>query len=786
MQEKEKPTCFVSYCREDTDHETIKALVEELREISLRTIEFYYDRDLKGGSRVSMHEERLARADCIVVVLTPQYRAKAAAPENSGVRREYLRILQRLATEKSESARDDAELSCSVETLHVAPILYSGSESTSSPPELLDFNILDFSSFRLQRNSRGKLYVPALVRTRHKPMFEDIISETLATFSSSSDSYAKRFDELLTALFLESKHEQVANDITYKAYAKRLFVKTHAYKLALRQRSYMFIGRKGSGKTTLTRYLGDMKGKKYKPAIEINVDSFNLEYLFQMTITRRVLEDARIVMGLASLFAATWQLFLILSCIETLIREESLGTLRAEARPQVRKFRKLLAGIAGDDEDPELNKVGLFRWCFRKVLEYVDGTIRFARETGAEFDYDLASALSGDKMLNNVLTRDMTQTFRAVVRGCSRRFLVSLDGFDTALDVFRKFTLRLRRVSSSSEREAQLRTEFEVEWLRGFIHAALAIKAPDSQSPMGHMTDFCITIPKDRFLEIERDERDSVVYFGKYHSIRWTGIELAILLRKRLEVLANLPKRDATDKSLKARVRLERVLQEHYGYIPREVVTTVGGREHSVPFFIYVLRHTFWRPREIILYAARVLAVLTELRDKNLPTLESTVRKCVSDSTVQVIEAEFINEFKRHCDNLSEIIQRFRGHRQLLSAPEVVRSLEAIDFVFVDEAEPVRDIHRKLRFLYEIGFLGLDCAEGPLKRLNLLHRDAFYFNAGDRPINSALLDGLSDHHFVIHPVFCEYLSLDTSLQRLTLDFSWQYLEELEVHMFASD
>jgi hypothetical protein len=51
------------------------------------------------------------------------------------------------------------------------------------------------------------------------------------------------------------------------------------------------------------------------------------------------------------------------------------------------------------------------------------------------------------------------------------------------------------------------------------------------------MLDFCIAVPKDRYLEIQRIERDSYRNWHRGVPLNWSGIELAILLRKRLEVL---------------------------------------------------------------------------------------------------------------------------------------------------------------------------------------------------------------------------------------------------------
>ena len=126
----------------------------------------------------------------------------------------------------------------------------------------------------------------------------------------------------------------------------------------------------------------------------------------------------------------------------------------------------------------------------------------------------------------------------------------------------------------------------------------------------------CIAAPLDRFLEAARINRDSYRAIGRWHSIQWSGIELSILLRKRLEhVLANGL---VSPKHLSPEDRLAYVLRSRpFNKLPIDISFEYNDVNISMPLFVYVLRHTFWRPREILLYYSRLLALVDNLKKWN-------------------------------------------------------------------------------------------------------------------------------------------------------------------------
>jgi hypothetical protein len=410
-------------------------------------------------------------------------------------------------------------------------------------------------------------------------------------------------------------------------------------------------------------------------------------------------------------------------------------------------------------------------------MDLIDSCIQEARPEEDVFLSDIIAALDLQQFLTRVLSEPVCRAFEAIIQVCRRRILVTLDGFDTAFDEFRRTGIDHYYADELLEDRAHM----EIEWVRSLLHLVMEIKHDYRRpEPFYGLLDFCLTIPKDRFLEIMQIERDSYIYHDRYTELNWSGPELAILLRKRLELLTGY----RTEKKLDVQQRLSQVIDKNFANIPKESYVYAGGRKHFMPLFLYVLRHTFWRPRDILFYFARILAVAKDMHERKYLMTDDVVRKIVKDTTMSVISSEFIGEFRSTVTNIREIIEVFKGHKQIMSYEETQACLAKAQFVLSNRTEGMKDCRSKFIFLYQIGFLGFDVDEDMKNRYGIECKQAFYFNEGTIPLRVLDTPGFSKCRFVVHPVFCEYLQLDTMSQEATLDFDWDYLRRTEPFIFG--
>lgn len=773
-----KPTCFISYCREGVDADSVHYLVQQLRDASGGQIEFLFDEFLEPGSDLPEFMNAVKTANGIIILLTPQYKRKVEE-RDGGVYTEFSAIMERYQNEVAAANRKVVKNKSSQRVISspfcLVPIVFSSIFSASCPKEISGKLSADFSDYRAHRRKNGNLYVTGEVNRKYRRKIEEITAAISANYIESTEEFRISFDEILERFFKTTKDEQNQGNPRLSKLLLDLFVKTHSFKRVQSQSSYLLIGRKGSGKSTITDRLAKANERKYKKHIDINVNNFDLEFIYSFINDTRNKDEQSATINQISTFEVSWQIFLYACCIDAVIAEYQANKLTKEQSKGIRPLIDFLSEIVGENiTEVELKHKALYRWCYVKIFEAKDIVIDEARNDLPAFSYDVSVNLEPEALIQRVVGHDVIQAFEQILRSCKRRFLVSMDGFDTAFDEFR---LGGKYVGTGGG-DSLSRVQFELDWLRGYLHVMEHMKSSQNKFPLASLVDFCTMIPKDRFLEIKGNERDAYLYISKHHDIRWSGVELAIMLRKRLELLGEYE----ASKERRPHERLADVLKYCFPSIPEETVITVSGRDYNIPIFIAVLRHTFWRPREILIYFAKIISVVKDFQKRKMEITDFTVSKCISDTTREIISTEFINEFQRHCTNLSEILSLFRGAKQILSVDELNEILSNRKFEFVDRSEDVYSFDEKVEFLYEIGFLGFRASKSLVDRLKLLHSDIFWFTIDDEDFKTIRLEEYAGCKAIIHPVFCEYLDLNTSNQDLTLNFGWDYLEQQEAHM----
>ena len=90
MKQAQRPTCFISYCRDGVDRDTVDHLVQQLRQTSRQRVEFLYDEDLDAGAKLPAFMDMLRSVDGVILLLTPEYKTKTE-DRLGGVYTEYCR-----------------------------------------------------------------------------------------------------------------------------------------------------------------------------------------------------------------------------------------------------------------------------------------------------------------------------------------------------------------------------------------------------------------------------------------------------------------------------------------------------------------------------------------------------------------------------------------------------------------------------------------------------------------------------------------------------------------------
>jgi hypothetical protein len=155
---------------------------------------------------------------------------------------------------------------------------------------------------------------------------------------------------------------------------------------------------------------------------------------------------------------------------------------------------------------------------------------------------------------------------------------------------------------------------------------------------------------------------------------------------------------------------------------------------------------------------------------------QTLIKEIVSRTTYDVINTEFIKEYQNTIANVREIIQRFEGSKIIMEFSEFESIIKGVPFAANGGLIYVNDIFQKLDILYDIGFLGLEL-DSLQRRYSNGARELFAFSDGRKAYASISDEKKRNSRVVIHPIFSEYLLLDTSVDRVVLYYTDQYLRE---------
>jgi len=611
--------CYVSYSYDDLDRDSLDALLKELKKIVGKNLELIYDFDKKGvGWDINRFMELLNTVEVVLIILTPSYKEKVINRKDCGVYKEYKCIYRRYSelSEKKLNFESYSEFS-------IIPVLFSGTKKNSIPEDIINLSFKDFVGFRAFRNKGEKLIIPESCKTKYKKDLNDIVTELKIAKTFKSKEYKKTKDKLFDELFLDLREELKAgiNYLNFNEIKKRsdIFVKTNVYRKIEAQSGYFIIGRKGSGKSTIITFVENKKNSRYKGIISIEANKFNLESLFAYTTVGSLKSDINNIFKKTTVFSNIWELYFRLCTMilfVSLKEKDDLNKFQLERIGSIENFIKInfikdgLENYSYDGIFEVLLPV-IFDYCLGKNNEFLEGCINSARNEISLLFSDIHRKATFDNFFKFSVGEKIANDFEEIVSHSRRKILITLDGFDTAF-----YDYRFTSISKFNDKNmSDERTKLEIEWLRSLIQFIMKIKKDiRKECNFYKLLDFCITIPKDRFSEIENLDRDIDAYYQRYYEINWSGIELAILLRKRLEVYSG----KKTVKELNPEKRLDIIMQESFPNIPKEVEVIFDSKKYSIPIFLYVLRYTFLEAKGYIIALCKYICISKKFSRKKL------------------------------------------------------------------------------------------------------------------------------------------------------------------------
>lgn len=752
-----KPTCYFSYCWDDST-KLIEYIKEQVEIMSDNRIEVIFDRNsFETGNDIDTVESKILSSDTVVVFSSPNYRRILDnSEEHRGVYREYENYILPLLDSTPDA---------------IIPVIYIGEKNTAVPRELHKKIHSDISAATVTK-IKGKTKIDKVYDSVVKKLVRFIIKQTDSMYRMRP-VYENNLSEDEKVRSLLQVHE-ADNKLPQSC-----MVSMDVYDKILNQTAYFVIGRKGSGKSTLLEVLEKWEPRifvnKYKALFPMSAEHIELETLYSLFKTN-VDED---LLPNSLVLQVFWEFYIVMHAIVGVCIEDEnchIQDNRHQVFENIGKYIKQKLGI------PKLGyritQEGLFTLCAELISNFLRTEVLNHATTEAFLGSIRANFNAYNVLRSFFNDRKTIQICRAISK-CQKRILISLDGFDTHSDDFRMRTKQLLD-KPNTQVEAQNRISFESLFYRSLFEQVRKIKSARNVSPINQITDlldFCIVLPKDRLEQIETIDRD----FSKkcFAYLRWDAIELIKMMVLRLEYIGNI--QHSNDCNYDLMERFEFAMQKLAPEVPLEIEIEINGQMRSLDLFQYVLRASFWNPRDIIKHFDCLLNAAHNAREnhKRINTIpSSTIKELLHGVSKSIIDREFIIEYRQVFYNIKEILQSFSNCCLLMDREELYNKLAQYEFKTCVQYSCKR-IEDKLKILYEIGMIGLVFTPVDANRYGFGAGTCFTFNEGLSPLNTYNMMPVEMQkkcRFMLSPILIKYLFLQINTTNIVGDWGWKYHE----------
>ena len=742
--------CYFAYCSDNCDENLMEYLKKELEDQSNGQMQVIYDRkDFHHAENFKENEKRLQQSDSVVIFFSPEYKHIIDNQDKErGTYREYNFILPLYQNRE----------------LAVIPIIIRGTINDAITRDFKDHIVANFSDGAPILVGRRKIKkVNPTYKTEMNNLISDIIFETSVAHRRKDYKFSNT-EEAYQVLF--------CNTDSKNKLPKGCMYKSEAYRNIMSAEGTSFlVGRKGSGKTTffevLEKYNSEEFDKRFKVLRPISVEDIREENLY--SVFEKFYKDHKIF-GKSKIIELFWEIYIYLCAIYIVCVDEENHRIRDDRRTVFRSIgntlKKMLKVSKLDSDDV---KRAIFTESVALWDEFINSNIiDFATEEA--FLASMDANFNVHNVLQQLFTRAKYQRLVKAIERCDKKILVALDKFDAISEDFRREVKR--NLLSTNEKKISVgekQAEFDRLLYRSLIMTVERLKL----SNIGIMSKvaFCIIIPQDRIDQIRIVDRD----FTKrnFISLSWDAIELLRVVLLRLSVLYEF----RFDLDGNVTYIFEEVIQKYMPTIPLKIAIDTDKGTKYIGLFQYILRISFWRPRDIIKY----MAVLYDANDKNILKHNEididTLKNHINIVTEDIIKNEFFSEYDKIFFNIADLMNQFEGSNILLTIDDLVEILQNFQFegVLFTEGSPIIN---KIKLLYELGVIGLKFKATEIKNKNIGHELCFVFNEGMYPferIEKNLLNSREKINFILNPIFAKKYSLIYNTSEIICDYSWDYL-----------
>jgi hypothetical protein len=483
------------------------------------------------------------------------------------------------------------------------------------------------------------------------------------------------------------------------------FVVTSVYGDAQQAGKTLLIGGKGSGKTALL-FAQEIQNKdQYLTTVEINIDQLPFTALFTfffadfskaLAKASQNRSDIKEFLELEKVTAFAWKNALLASVLlrssETIVNTSSITVEERKSAHEVLDSLNALLGKATSVRPTKRGSGSTFTFLavfFSALQEVVE---RVLEENFPNVSLLLARLIQeildrvGDPLEKQLV--DLASKINPILSRLDKKIYLRLDKFDDYYDKF--YGEIVSHNTTISPDEARHRKSFLRKLLEGLVLAARDIRDYEAFA----FTDILIAIPQDKFLELELREGMDLI-LSRVVQIDWTPTELFDMVNRRIHAALTLT---------------GRVEDSWYQIFPRTVRNAATGQPEDS--FLYVARHSRWKPREIQMHVVELLERMRRVDDRELT--DRDFHECIKSSCTKIVEQEFKSEFSKEYPSIHRIIHQLEN-----SSIETVMDYGPVCNVIRGEdlADDITEPDEIMKRLYKMGMLGTRVVKGSADKL---------------------------------------------------------------------
>lgn len=362
---------------------------------------------------------------------------------------------------------------------------------------------------------------------------------------------------------------------------KQHFIEVQDLGSVLDDDSDIVFGLKGSGKSALCRALSEIKKDDFLATKIINLDSLSFTQIHAALLSLHATTQKELI----KLSSHTWRNVLLIYSLE------AYADILPEEVPLKRKINEMV--FSRRYSNPKSNS---------RILTYIQNLIE--RIAGLGFDSEETSPLgltySQYEELDKAFDDDLMDLFKESIDSLkehSKKILICLDGFDSIID----HSEDSRKAIFSGLVDAIYKNAKDVEIDSHFVYKAF--------------------LPRELTDGVKNSHFDSDKFIFNRHYLGWSPDEFKQLIAKRLAPYSKAKSLD-----------FDSVWSEH---MPERIRNNIHSVEENT--FDYILRHTLYRPRHLLIQLQYIFDEWDKSNDK-FKVDPSSIPKIVSRTNKKLAE----------------------------------------------------------------------------------------------------------------------------------------------------